>query len=214
MLARGSVAATLLVGLLAAGGPAAAGGREVLLAWASVMTDAPPPAASRVPERELLRETAAVLHERSALFRQMAAVIAATPHLRMSIMAVTSAAPMLGNTAFRVHGAWTYGVMTINVLHRDPRLRARALAHEVAHAAEVACMPPAPTTQALLESLDPWRSAAPMTERAGETPFARAAEEVAMGEFHRRRGPGGGLPELAARFGRTLCVTVPEGGAE
>lgn len=209
MLARVSALATFALGALLAVNAAAAAGREVPLAWAAVMTDAPPPAASRGPELELLREAAALLIERSPTFREMLDVIAAAPHLRMGILAVTDVSPRLGTTGFHVHGPWTYGVMNINMTHRDPKLRARAIAHEVAHAAEVACLPPAASTKALLHSLRPRRGVVPLMEQPGETPFAMAAEQAVMREYLRRAPDSGGVfIDLAARFALQHCAAL------
>ena len=206
MLARAFVVVTFAFTAVALNA-AAAGGRQVPIAWTAVMTDAPPPAASRGPELNLLRDTASLLIARSAIFREMLDLIAAAPHLRMGILAVTDVSPLLGTTGFHVHGEWTYGLMNINMTHRDPKLRARAIAHEVAHAAEVACLPPAASTQALLQSLRPRRSAVPLTEQPGETPFAMAAEQVVMTEYLRRGPAGGRVVDLAARFGLHHCRT-------
>jgi hypothetical protein len=183
-------------------------GRDIILAWAAVMTDVPPPLESTGPEQMLLRETAAQLRERSPTFRQMLDAVAAAPHLRLTIRPIVRG-PWIGRTHYWVRYEWTYGVMEVHLSHRDPHLRMRAVAHEVAHSAEIACLPAYGTTGDLLTALRIRPRGGLSAASVGETPFAEASEKIIVAEFDGRRTSAGALPELAARFGLVRCRDVP-----
>jgi len=183
---------------------APARGQDIFLAWAAVMTDAPPPPASDRVERTLLRETAAQLSARAPTFRQMLAAVAAAPHLHVTIRPIVGGSVM-GRSHYWVHNEWTYGVMDVQLSRRDPYLRMRAVAHEVAHAAEIACHPAFASTGDLQTALRLRRRAGLPDPYEGETAFAEAAERTVVAEYGVRSTSAGALPDLATRFRLGRC---------
>ncbi|MGH9348746.1 MAG: hypothetical protein ACRD26_15920 [Vicinamibacterales bacterium] len=86
--------------------------------------------------------------------------------------------------------------------HRtEPLLQLGALAHELAHAVEIACLPPVARLEDMWTLLrdrgGPWRESA--TGRIVETPFAEQAEHRVLFEASTDQRVGGQLAELASR---------------
>ena len=154
---------------------------------------------------ELLRYTAAELAFDSPTFLQMLEAVKGAPNVMLRARPLTGRRT-LGRGRFVVAGGFTIGLMEIHVHRRDPHLRVRAIAHETAHAAEIACLPPQSDTAALRQILV---DRATRQGLAGgdtiETSFAIAAEAVVFREYYGHRAAGGQLPILATTYELPLC---------
>ncbi len=156
-------------------------------------------------DAELLRYAAVDLTRVSPTFRQLLEALRDAPHLviRARTLGATTA---LGRGHFYVAGGRTIGMMEIAVHRGDRRLRSRAIAHELAHAVEVACLPPQPDTATLYRTLLERGRSSSGAPRGIETPFAAAVETAVDRETCRRKPPTGQLPVLAAKFGLPRCA--------
>ena len=157
-----------------------------------------------IPAVARMRYTADERRRRSPTVRQMLEVLRGTPRVVLAAQPAESMR-LLGRGQFHIEGWRTIGVMEI-VVHQDSQLRTRAIAHELAHAVEIACLPPQPDTAALHRTL---------AKRAGylnagplgvETPFAPAAETAVLREFYKPRDTAGRLPALAAQYDLPGCA--------
>jgi hypothetical protein len=157
---------------------------------------------------ERMRYTADDLTRRSPTFRQMLDVLRSTPHL---VLGAQPAEPSrsLGRGHFHVEGSRTIGIMEI-VVHQDAQLRVRAVAHELAHAVEIACLPPQPDTAALQRTLAQRGGYFNIGPRGMETPFAAAVERVVLREAWKARDAPGRLPMLAAKYDLPRCARPEE----
>lgn len=154
---------------------------------------------------ELLRWMSAELVSVSPTFRQLLEALKAAPHMHLRAMPVAERR-VLGRGYFTVAGAFTVGLMEITVFRRDPHLQVRAIAHELAHATEIACLPLQVDTAALNRRLMARAGHQGVMKSHGiETPFALAAERVVHKEYLGHGTPGGQLHNLAVTYELPLC---------
>jgi hypothetical protein len=159
----------------------------------------------------VLRATAADLAAKSPTFRQMLATVGNAERLLVVIRPVGSTRG-LGEGRFMVDRGVTVGRLTVGAHRDNPTLRVRALAHELGHATEVACLPRQADTEELRRLItfragqDGWRGPV-------DTPFADAIERVILREFarnSRKSGTNGRLGILAAAHALPLCASSRE----
>ena len=176
------------------------------LQWTDVVRES----GARKADLRLLRETADAMASVSPTFSQMLGIVKSASHLIMLVRpAVVDG--KLGQTQFYVAANTTFGVMDINP-YRTLRLqRIRAIAHEVAHAVEVACLPSQRDTSGLRSIL-----LKHATENRGrgslptETRFPAALEVIVLREHQNPSRPGAGIPAIAEAHGLAGCgLDVP-----
>ena len=203
------MAAALCVALLACGAPAAAAaqapaGRSPV--FDTIVHTRPGESGDSVGA-ERLRATARELMQRSPTFAGLIESLADAGNMIL-ILQPGPIEGLLGHGRYRAVDGRITGVITVNTYlgHKDKRVR--ALAHELAHAFEIACMLPTGDISGLREQYAK-RLGRPVPPRTRvETPFARAVEHVVDKESHQSvRGPTQ-LPDLAARHGFAGCADL------
>lgn len=184
---------------LGAGSPALA--QHAQLRWTDVVRESGPAKA----DLRLLRETADALASASATFAQMLAVVKSAPRL-IILVRPAIIADKLGQTQFFVTSERTFGVMDINPYRLQPLLRLTAIAHELAHAVEIACMPWQRDTSGLRSILvERAKSDSGRGRLSTETRFPSALERVVLNEYQHTSRPGSGISALAQTHGLTDC---------
>ena len=113
-----------------------------------------------------------------------------------------------------LHGRARFGVARSGVLvglitiHRfrpaELKGRIRAIAHELAHAFEAACLTHRATTSALHEALAA-RATSYGRKGSAETPFPRAVETAVLDEWFRQQPTTPQIDALALEYGLTEC---------
>ena len=128
----------------------------------------------------LFQVTADGMAAASPAFATMLAILQSAPHV-MTFVRATAVSGKLGQTQIYVAAGRTFVMMELNPFRVDPLLRVRAIAHEVAHAAEAACLPPMPSTAALQGHL------IERAKQAGtsslESPFPTAMEQIVVSQY-------------------------------
>jgi hypothetical protein len=155
----------------------------------------------------LLRSTTSAMVERSATFSDILRGLGRAGDVLLLVKeASLKDQHVLGRTRFEVDANGVIiGHIEIDSFPDDPFLKRMAtIAHELAHAYEVACLPRTRTTAELRRTLI---TRAQTWGRRGstETPFARAAEAVIGSEFRFTRN-GSQLKALSAQYGLEPCV--------
>jgi hypothetical protein len=204
----GGTAAALCVALLACGAPAAANAQAPARSpvFDTIVHTRPGESGDSVGA-ERLRSTAAKLMERSPTFASLMESLAQAGHMVM-ILQPGPVEGLLGHGRYRGANGRITGVITVNTYLRNPDKRVRALAHELAHAFEIACMLPTGDISGLREQYAK-RLGRPVPPRTRvETPFARAVERVVEREAHQSVRAPTTLPALAARHGFGGCVDL------
>lgn len=130
---------------------------------------------------KLLRTTATALMTRSLTFAELVTALARRSDLSLT-MRPASLQRWLGLGRYQVVNGRIYGAIKVNPNPDNRRLRERAIAHELAHAFEIACL--------LDSNVTGWRER--LAERASriasgtfETPFADAIEMAVARESDR-----------------------------
>ena len=142
----------------------------------------------------------AALHERSRIAADALRVLSGAPRLQLTVTsspALLRRAGSRGLSRFWVEEGTLVGRLQFDTGESGPPQQARALAHELAHALELALLPRQADTKTLAALLlarlgrhAPWFSRAPI-----ETPFALAVEKAIM--FELGRGPAADPRALA-----------------
>jgi len=154
----------------------------------------------------LLRSMSAELMTISPTFRQMLEALKTATHMNLRARPV-GGRRALGRGHFTVAGTFTMGLMEISVFRRDSHLQVRAIAHELAHATEIACLPPQADTATLHQRLVGRAGREGVLKGHGiETPFALAAERIVLREYMGHGLPEGQLPYLATTYDLPLCL--------
>ncbi len=163
-------------------------------------------ATGSVSDVALLRAAATELASLSPTFRQMVETIRGAERFAVIVRPV-AVLRALGEGRFVVKDAWTVGLVDIGAHRLDYRLRVRALAHELAHATEIACLPRHDTTDELRETL---AARAGQSGHRGpmETPFADAIERVVLREATSNSASEGRLGALAAAHDLPSCAAL------
>jgi hypothetical protein len=132
----------------------------------------------------------------SPAFATLLTILQSAPHV-IAFIRATHVAGKLGQTQIYVASGQTFVMMEINPFRVEPLLRVRAIAHEVAHAAEAACLPQMPSTTALHGRL------IERARKAGapslETPFPAAMEQLVVSQYH----AGSHVPDAVPRESAT-----------
>ena len=117
--------------------------------------------------------------------------------------------PPSGRTSFEVApSGLVVGFIEIDAGPTTPLSRQGAIvAHELAHAYEVSCLPDIRTTEELLQKLRA-RAASENGGNTAETPFATAIENTVLDEwFGDPRRIGSQLPALSAKYELRGCIS-------
>jgi hypothetical protein len=184
---------------LGTGSPAAA--QYAQPTWADVVRES----GSGKGELRLLRDTADAMAGVSPTFSHMLGVVKSAPHLIMFVRAAVIEGK-LGQTQFHVVSNTTFGVMDINPYRKQPTWRIRAIAHELAHAVEIACFPSQRDTSGLRSIL--LKHAAHNRGRGGlptETRFPAALEQIVVSEYQKPSRSVNELSRIAESHGLTDC---------
>jgi hypothetical protein len=155
---------------------------------------------------ELIRETADDLARTSTTFAGMLAIVKSTSWL--IVLARPAAIPgKLGQTQFYIESERTFALMELNVHRLNPAARVRAIAHELAHVAEVACLPQTRATSQLLRDLSSHARRHSAPGDSTESAFPLAVEKVVLAEYRDESAPRGDITSLARRHGLSDCPT-------
>ncbi len=165
----------------------------------------------------LIAEAINELRRRSATFDQMLGTLAASRVLTFisPSVDVRRQAGLIGRTRFAIGKSRIVAIVEVGASRDDVRIRREAIAHEVAHVVEVACLGPIESQEALYQRLRPqlvWFSDSNRA-RPMETRFADRAAKTVMREAGGRRTDVSQLGRLAAREGLTACPAVQPGSA-
>jgi hypothetical protein len=155
----------------------------------------------------LALEWMTVLVRRSPTFREMLGVLLRTPHVRVTLLSrpdLRRTTRSAGRGTFTARDGRVWGLLEFDRSQLDPVPQLRMIVHEIAHAVEIACLPPPDETDDIRRQL---------SERKGgyrrgvlealETPFPDAVVRVVMSE-HDARSDAGKLRALAADFDLNL----------
>ena len=162
----------------------------------------------------LIWETVLDLRQRSATFRDLLEVLLASPR---SLALLTPApelhnAGLIGRTRFRAGPRHVVAFVDLVVDRLNPPLRRLAVAHELAHVAEVACLGFVDTQEALQQRMAAHVGSAPV--RPGvpiETGFALEAGQVIVREAEGRPGRPSQFQRLARAHRLPSCPVRPMG---
>ena len=176
-------------------------------------------ATSQYADGRLILETIKDLSEKSATFDEMLRTLSVS-HLLTFISPTPDwkrVPGMMGHTRFAVGPSGI--VAFVEVVMRRDRLRAQreAIAHELAHVVEVACLGPIASNEALRQQLRPQVASSSNTDpaRGMETRFAVRAGKAILREAEASRRGASQLAELADHEGLTACpVTVIAPGSD
>ena len=185
---------------LGAGSPALA--QHAQLRWTDVVRES----GAAKADLQLIRDTADLLASASPTFAQMLVIVKSASRLILFVRPATIAGDRLGQTQFYVVSEKTFGVMDINTYRLHPLMRMRALAHELAHAVEIACMPWQLDTPGLRSILvDRAKSDGGRGSLSTETRFPSALEVMVLNEYQHTSRPGSGVSALAETHGLSDC---------
>lgn len=142
---------------------------------------------------DLLLDTMTALVSASPTFSEVVGVLKAAPNLMLLVHPITSRG-QLGRGRYFISGGRIVGFVDINVDRLQPRLRVRAIAHELAHATEIVCQ-------------------AGETDRSGANrgeSFAHAVEETVLREYLTKVPAPEQLASLAVKYGLSRCVPTDD----
>lgn len=139
---------------------------------------------------DLLLDTATEMRTASPTFNQLVEALQSSPQLTLFVRPTRASREHLGRGRFYLSEGRTIGYMEINV-RLESSLRVRAIAHELAHAFEIACRCPTPPSMSSGRSVEA---------------FASAVEAVVVQEYLRssRRPAPGRFPTLTTTHGLHL----------
>lgn len=165
------------------------------------------------PEDELARDWAVGLAKRSPTFRQMLGVLQSSNHLIVRLRSVRGLrrdARLYGRGVFYVEESHVLGLLEFEPMDAPPQKQLEMIAHEVAHAVELACLPMPGSLDELRAQLAS-RSAYEITSSSGlmETPFPQTVARAVLREYSRKAARGE-LHALATQFGLNLPDTADD----
>jgi len=158
-------------------------------------------------ENKLVEFTLRETSRRSATFAELLRALDGLPDVIVYLQTATLEERGLhGRARFEVARS---GVLVGQItIHRfrpaELKARIRTIAHELAHAFEVACLRRRATTSALHEALAA-RATSYGRRRSAETPFARAVEMAVLDEWFRQQLTTPQIGALALEYGLTDC---------
>lgn len=168
-------------------------------------------------EDELARAQLGYLGDRSPTMREMLGVLDASQGLVTHVHSSHTLRRDVGRIgqgrlSVTVRGIFAY--LEFDAGRSTPREQLEALAHEISHVVEVACMPgrPAVTSAGGLRDLLGSRAlyAVRLPSALVETRFAIEAGDVVLSEALRDRGGPGGLRELARKHALAAPCGLPD----
>ena len=166
------------------------------------------------PTDQRLIATVRLLLVGSATFRQMVEVLKESRHV---IVLLRSSSELRGQAPpfLRGRGRLSVGngkiVGLFEIANGNAQERLAGVAHEIAHAVEVACLP-AVHEEEDLRRLLLGQAGQPLSRSRVlpiETPFAQAAQRAVLNELIRHDEHSGQLVAIAARYGLSLPDNVP-----
>lgn len=155
---------------------------------------------------ERIRDTSAGLSARSATYRHLLDALSGIPNVSVHLRPRKAPGGRLGHGEFRRSGAWLVGTIVIDPFESMPLLRARAIAHELGHLYELACLHQSDEGSDLLRALQR-RGAGSRQPRATETPFAGRLEDRVLEEFLNPSASPERFSELTVRHRLANCRT-------
>jgi hypothetical protein len=181
-----------------------------------------PPLPVTIPARarvhavdELARRRLAYLADRSATMKQVLNVLESSPamsvRLRSSVILASESKRKAGGQ-FWLGDAHVIALLEFDKTIARPMEQIESVAHEMAHAVEVACLPGAIEIDGLVGQMLRRGRQVPGARGlvAIETPFAKHAGREMFMEALRGRPGIGRLPELAEKYGlRSPCARQP-----
>ena len=160
----------------------------------------------------LIWQTVLDLQERSATFRDLLDVLKASPRS----LALLTPAPglqtegLIGRTRFAAGPRHVVAFVDVVVERHNPFMRRLAIAHELAHVAEVACLGYIDTPEALQQRMVAHvGSAARRSDQPFETGFALETGQVIVHEAEARVGRPSQFSRLARAHRLTSCPVRP-----
>jgi hypothetical protein len=160
--------------------------------------------------RALLLGIGAELVERSATFSDLLGNLREARHVLLYLRFVQlRQVPPSGRTLFEIApSGLVVGFIEIDPALVHPLSRDGAIvAHELAHAYEVSCLPHIRSTEELLRTLRE-RAASQNGGNSAETPFAAAVEKAVIDEWYSGERIASQLPALAAKYDLNRCVSA------
>ena len=151
----------------------------------------------------LMRATAIDLVDRAPTFAHMIESLHRSGNIRLTLRPAMLEA-LLGRGRYVMVGAVVVGVIEVRPHVNDTPLRARGIAHEFAHAFEIACLQRS-DTKALRAALSARSSRSPRRDGAFETRFALEIETAVHRERSSRVPRSTQLAEIARRNGLEGC---------
>ncbi len=158
--------------------------------------------------RTLLLGIGAELVERSPTFSDLLRHLREAPHVLLYLrFAQLRPKPPSGRTRFEIApSGLVIGFIEIDPALAHPLFRDGVIvAHELAHAYEVSCLPELRTTDELLQRLRD-RAAAGRSGDSAETPFATAVEKAVLDEWFSSERIASQLPALSAKHDLRGCI--------
>jgi hypothetical protein len=157
------------------------------------------------PADELAGRRLAYLADRSATMKQVLEALDKVPAISVRLRSnaiLWREVSRMGNGRFWRSGTHVIVLLQFDSVTAKPMEQIEWVAHEMAHAVEVACLPRAIDIEGLAgQLLRRGRRSAGAVNLAIETPFAKHAGREMFIEALRGRPGVGRLPELAERYG-------------
>jgi hypothetical protein len=162
----------------------------------------------------LIRSVIADLRVASPTFRDMLAAIVATPRLLVLISPSTDVHyvdGLMGRTRFQVGPDRVMAFVDVFVDRATTRARQEAIAHELGHVAEVACIGAFADQEALRRLIRRRADWFSITLKAVviETPFAVNIGQQVIQEVKSKARPASQFARLTVRSGLTACPALP-----
>lgn len=159
-------------------------------------------------ESQMLVETFDDLRRRSPLFREMVDVVDASRVLTyVRPLRGSDRAGLMGQTRFSVGERRIVARVDVAVSRDSPRVRMQAMAHEIAHVVEVACLGHIPNQAALFERMQPQAARFSGTGRGSpmETRFAERIQWLVIKDLLSKAPVAGRLRAMTEREHLTAC---------
>ena len=162
-------------------------------------------------DERFLAEQFAIVQQRSPTFRDMVSAIGAVGGIRVLLAPrpeLQRDEKLMGRTQLRSapDGLVAYTDIVVNREH--PLVTVEAIAHELGHAIEAACLGPVGSLDALRAALRA-RAIGHVPSAVGgtlETPFPKAVGRVVAGEWPQAQGTAGRFDALVREFGLARCA--------
>jgi hypothetical protein len=163
---------------------------------------------------QLVARTILELPRLSPTFKDLMAFLEASPQITITIAPfsdISETERLIGFTRFRVYPTWIVGSIEVYADRLHPALSTEALAHELAHVVEVACLGDVDSSASLYSRLlkQTGDSSSPRPGAALETGFAREIGKVVSRERSFTHPTTSEFRSVAQRHGLTFCPPIP-----